>query len=60
MQKDKVIETLMERDGMSREEADREFNKVIDKVREYMKDGRFVEAENAFSDMLGVDPEYMA
>lgn len=59
MRKGEIIRILMERDGLTKEEAKEELAGVIEEMRDLIEDGRFIEAEDLFSDMLGLEPDYL-
>ncbi len=59
MRKGEIIRILMERDGLTKEEAKEELAEVIEEMRDLIEDGRFIEAEDLFSDMLGLEPDYL-
>ena len=59
MRRREIIRILMERDGMTKEEAREELNEVIEGMRELIAEGRFIEAEDYFSEELGLEPDYI-
>lgn len=59
MKKSEIIKVLMERDGMTETEAREELAEVMEEVRDLIASGNFIEAEDVFSDMLGLEPDYL-
>lgn len=59
MRKDNIIKVLMDRDGMTHDEAVNKFGEVMDEVRSLVAVGKFDEAEDRFLDMLGLELDYM-
>ena len=59
MRKKEIIKILMDRDGMTHEEAVEELNTCIEEMRVLIAQGKFLEAEDVFSDMLGLEPDYI-
>ena len=59
MRRRDIIKILMERDGLTKEDAVAEFNECMDEVRACIANGEFVEAEDLFSEMLGIEPDYL-
>ncbi|NJO48338.1 MAG: hypothetical protein HC840_01320 [Leptolyngbyaceae cyanobacterium RM2_2_4] len=54
-----IKEILMERDGMSAEEADALIADVTEQVLSLIECGNFEEAENEFISSFGLEPDYM-
>lgn len=50
-----VIDVLMERDGMSREEATR----LVEETRDMLLASDPFEADDIMADMLGLEPDYI-
>jgi len=59
MQKREIINILMERDGLTREEARAELKETMAEVRACIARGEFLEAEDVFAEMLGLEPDYL-
>lgn len=59
MRRREIIRILMYRDGMTKEEAREELNEVIEGMRELIAEGRYTEAEDYFSEELGLEPDYI-
>jgi hypothetical protein len=50
---------LMERDGLTKEEAEREIDEARKLLREYLDEGQMEEAENICEEMWGLEPDYI-
>lgn len=57
--KNKVVQILMERDGMSESDARELINEVQEMMFEAIDAGSYVEAEEIFQDELGLEPDYI-
>ena len=57
--KNKVVQILMERDGMSESEARELINEVQEMMFEAIDAGSYLEAEEIFQDELGLEPDYI-
>jgi hypothetical protein len=49
----------MERDGLTKEEAEREIDEARKLLREYLDEGQMEEAENICEEMWGLEPDYI-
>jgi len=54
-----VLEILMERDGMSREDAMDLIKEVAVDVNHYLGLNEPIKAENCFMEAFGLEPDYM-
>lgn len=54
-----VVEILMKRDDMSREEAEEFYQEVMDEMREYIEQGDYMTAELVFEEEFGLEPDYI-
>jgi len=54
-----LIEVLIERDGMSREEAEADIAACRAEMLEAIEDGDFSYAEQIYEDWFGLEPDYM-
>lgn len=50
---------LMERDGLTKEEAEREIDEARELLQEYLEEGQMEEAENICEEMWGLEPDYI-
>lgn len=57
--KKEIVRILMERDGMTEEEAKDLVAEVREMMIEALKEGDYLEAEEIFEDELGLEPDYM-
>ena len=56
---EEVIQILMRRDGLTREEAIEEINEFKQEANILMKKGRFWEVEEFLMDYLSLEPDYL-
>ena len=55
----KLVRTLMERDGVTRDEAERMVNEVREEILEAVYDGDYSEAEEIMLSELGLEMDYI-
>lgn len=55
----KLMKVLMERDGMTREQAREEIQEAREAVYECIEYGDYEGAEEVLSDFFGLEPDYM-
>ena len=51
----KIVEILMERDGMSQDEA----QSLVDETREEVLNSDSFDVDDVMADMLGLEPDYI-
>lgn len=56
---EEVIQILMRRDDLTREEAIEEIKEFKQEANSLMKEGRFWEVEDLLIDYLGLEPDYL-
>ena len=56
---EEVIQILMRRDDLTREEAIDEIKNFKQEAKSLMEDGRFWEVEDLLIDYLGLEPDYL-
>ena len=54
-----LIETLMQRDKLTREEAEALVEEEKEAIMELIEEGRFLDAEATFCADLGLEPDYL-
>lgn len=54
-----LVRTLMERDGVTRDEAERMVNEVREEILEAVYDGDYSEAEDIMLSELGLEMDYI-
>ena len=54
-----IVEVLMRRDGMEKEEAEHLMCEVRDMMYEAIEEGSYDEAETIFEEELGLEPDYI-
>ena len=57
--RNEVIQILMDRDGMTEDEAKELIREVRSMVMEAIERGDFIEAEEIFMSELGLEPDYI-
>lgn len=55
----KLVRTLMERDGVTRDEAERMVDEVREEILEAVYDGDYSEAEEIMLSELGLEMDYI-
>ena len=55
----KFIEVLMERDGMTEDEAKSEARRAKKELRELVEEGDYLAAEEYMQEEFGLEPDYM-
>lgn len=53
-----VVEVLIRRDGMSRKDAENYFEETMKEVWDLMESGKAFDAEDAFTEDFGLEPDY--
>lgn len=56
---ERVIQILMERDGLTREEAKDLVDETRDLIMEAAGNGDFMECDQIMADQLGLEPDYI-
>lgn len=54
-----LIEVLMDRDGMTKGEANDEITRVRDLLNQYLQNGEMCFAETICEDEFGLEPDYI-
>jgi hypothetical protein len=54
-----IKKTLMERDGMSAEDADELIAEAREQMQEYLMDGDILGAEDICQEYFGLEPDYL-
>ena len=54
-----IKKTLMERDGMSAEDADELIAEAREQMQEYLASGDMLEAEDICMEYFGLEPDYL-
>lgn len=55
----RVVQILMNRDGMTETEAREAVQDCVDMMEEAIQEGNYLEAEDIFMDELGLEPDYI-
>ena len=55
----KIVNVLMNRDGLTKKEAEKEVRDGMKSVREMIAEGNFSGAEYEFSSRFGLEPDYL-
>lgn len=55
----RVVQILMNRDGMTETEAREAVQDCVDMMEEAIEAGHYLEAEDIFMDELGLEPDYI-
>lgn len=55
----RVVQILMNRDGMTETEAREAVQDCVDMMEEAIQEGHYLEAEDIFMDELGLEPDYI-
>lgn len=56
---EKVLDILMKRDGLSKEEAEIVIDDVKNQIEEAIEEGRIFDVEEIILSELGLEPDYM-
>lgn len=56
---EKVLDILMKRDGLSKEEAEIVIDDVKSQIEEAIEEGRIFDVEEIILSELGLEPDYM-
>lgn len=56
---DRIVQILMERDGLSYEEAREQVSEVQDMIYEAIEAGDYLEPDEIMADELGLEPDYI-
>ena len=54
-----VKKILIDRDEMSEQEADEYIDECMSEIYEMIEEGDYLEVEDAFADMFGLEPDYL-
>lgn len=57
--KNAIIEILMKRDGMTREQAREQVMEAREAMYDCIEDGDYEGAEDVLSDLFGLEPDYI-
>jgi|GEM_PF-2276814 len=57
--RNKIIDILIERDGLTHYEAEDLINETIEMMDYDIASGDYMNAEDTFQSMLGLEPDYM-
>jgi len=55
----KLVNVLMRRDGMTKEQAEQEVEEARAAMYEYIEDGDYEAAEDIMADFFGLEPDYI-
>lgn len=55
----RIINILMERDGLTKEEAKDLYKETQDMLNEAIENGDFMECDQIIADQLGLEPDYL-
>lgn len=57
--KNAIIEILMKRDGMTREQAHEQVMEAREAMYDYIESGDYESAEEVLTDLFGLEPDYI-
>ena len=57
--RNKLVETLIRRDGLTREQAEQEVEEAREAMYEYIEDGDYESAEDIMEEFFGLEPDYI-
>ena len=59
MSKSKIIDIIVERDGLTKEEARDLVNETREMIIEAASEGNYTECDQIMADQLGLEPDYI-